>query len=400
MEHLIDKINIESVSLIIFGISFLISYLMIPKLIGVIRFKKLMDNPNERSSHIQETPTLAGIVFFVSLIISIFFIHYFDTEDVSINIIAGLTILLIVGLKDDLVVLSANTKILAQLITITFILLNSDLHIVNFHGFLGITEVPFIVSIGFGYFCIIYIINAYNLMDGIDGLAALIGIMAFTIYALFFYNMGLNVYFLLSVSSIGYLVAFLRFNLSKSNKIFMGDTGSMIVGFLLGIMTLRFLTSDTVQFEEIGVLPVNALVITMSILFFPVIDVLRVIIIRIINKKGAFTPDRRHLHHVFIDKGLSHRRASFTIIVTSIISFLIIYLANTFLSYIGLLIVFIFVSFFIFYLLMLLDTNSSARIQRKKFKSYIPEKIYNREFRIRKSIIVFLKKVFYKNLIK
>ena len=179
----------------------------------------------------------------------------------------------------------------------------------------------------------------------------------------------------------------------------MGDTGSMIVGFLLGVMTLRFLSLDSIQFEKIGVLPTNALIITLSILFFPVIDVLRVIVIRIINKKGAFTPDRRHLHHVFIDKGLSHRRASFTIIVTSIISFLIIYLANTFLSYIGLLVLFIIVSFFIFYLLLLLDTNSSARIQRKKIKAYIPEKIYIKEFRLRKKIITFLKKVFYKNLI-
>lgn len=399
MDLLIDKINIESFSIIIFFVSFLLTFLMIPKLIGVIRFKKLMDNPNNRSSHFTDTPTLAGIVFFVSLIISVFFIHYYDNVDISINIVAGLTILLIIGLKDDLVVLSAKTKIIAQLIAISFLLFNSDMNFESFHGFLGIVEIPYLVGIGLGYLIILYVINAYNLMDGIDGLAALIGILAFFIYSIFFYKMGLDVYFLLSVVSLGFLLAFLRYNVSKKSKIFMGDTGSMIVGFLLGLMTLRFIATDTAQFGKINVLPMNAIVISVSILFFPIIDVLRVIVIRTIHKKGAFTPDRRHLHHVFIDKGLSHFRASLTIIFSSIISFLIIYLSNTHLSSGRLLTLFFVVSIFIFYLLLLLDTNESARAQRKKIKTYLPKKLYMNEFRIRKAIILFLKRVFYKNLI-
>ena len=399
MEILINELNVESFSIIILGISFLTSYFMIPKLIGVIRFKKLMDDPNVRSSHINKTPTLAGLVFFVSMIICLFFIRYFDSMDISFNIIVGLTILLIIGLKDDLVVLSVKAKVISQLFAITFILLNQDVHFNNFHGFLGITEIPLILTISLSYLSMMFIINAYNLIDGIDGLAAMLGIIIFSIFALLFYKIELNFYFLLSIISIGFLIAFLRYNLSKNNKIFMGDTGSMIVGFLIGILTLRFLALDVAQLENINVLPQNIFVVTLSILFFPAIDVIRVIVIRLINKTGAFTPDRRHLHHVFIDKGLPHIKASITIAVSSILTFLFIYLANTYLSYVGLMVLFVFITFFTYYLLMLLDSDHMVGIHRKKIKTYIPEGIYYREFRLRKKVIIFLKKIFYRDLL-
>lgn len=399
MENLISKLNPEILSILIMGISFSISYLMMPKLIGVIRFKKLMDNPNERSSHLDETPTLAGIVFFVSLIICIFFIHYYDPLNFSINIITALTILLIIGLKDDLVLLSAKSKVVAQLVATTFILLNSEIYITNFHGFLGIYEIPLIATIAFSYLYMIFIINAYNLIDGIDGLAGVLGIIAFSIFAIFFYKLELIVYFLLAITCIGFLAAFLRFNLSKKNKIFMGDTGSMIVGFLLGLSTLRFLSLDPIQLEQVHVRSDNVFLIAISILFFPVIDVVRVIIVRLLNKTGPFTPDRRHLHHVFIDKGLPHVRASLTLAINSIIAFLMIYFANIFLTHVGLMIFFVVSTFIAYYILLLLDIDSTARVHRKKIKSFIPEKIYNLEFWIRKRIIIVLKKLFYRDLL-
>ncbi len=399
MEFLIKKLNLEAISLMIFGLSFLISYFMIPKLIAVVKFKKLMDNPNSRSSHVNQTPTLAGLVFYVSLVMSLFFIHYLDTVDISINIIASLTILLVMGLKDDLVVLSAKSKIMAQLVAITFVILSTDLHITNFHGFIEIEGISQFITIGISYLAMLFIINAYNLIDGIDGLAGMLGILAFTVFAMFFYLLDLNIYFLLSVTCVGFLLAFLRYNLSKKRKIFMGDTGSMIVGFLLGILTLRFLALEEIQFEMIKISPENALIIAIAILFFPIIDVFRVIVIRLLNKNGPFMPDRRHLHHVFIDKGLPHMGASLTITISSVISFMVIYFTNSYLPYYSLIVLFIIVSLFTYYLLLLLDVNSSARIRRKKIKAYIPDKIYMSEFRIRKRIIIFLKKFFYRDLL-
>ena len=154
MEILLQKINIEIYSFFILVISFVISYLMIPKLIGVSRYKKLMDNPNSRSSHVNNTPTLGGIAFYISLMICLFIIQRFgfDIGNISFNIIASTTILFIAGLKDDLVVLSPRAKIISQLVAITFILVNSEIYIVNFYGFLGLTDVPIGLTIAFSYF--------------------------------------------------------------------------------------------------------------------------------------------------------------------------------------------------------------------------------------------------------
>ena len=383
----------------VFIISFVISNRMIPLIINTVHYKKLMDKPNERSSHSKVTPTLAGVAFFASLMISIFFIKKYDGNEISFNIIASLTVLFFLGLKDDLMVLSSKTKVIVQTIAIVFILVQPELQIINFYGFLEIHKIPLWLGIVFSYFLVLYIINAYNLIDGIDGLAAMLGIVISMIFAIMFYFAGLYYYTLLAVTIIGFLIAFFRYNISEKNKIFMGDTGSMIVGFLLGLMTLRFLTLNTQQLEKINVLPENIFIVVSSILFFPIIDVIRVMMVRIINKNGVFSPDRRHMHHVFIDKGLAHLKASSTFTFSNIIAFLIIYLSNPYLSYLVLTVLFVMITFVTFYLLLLLDVDPTARIQRKKLKKYVPEKIYKEEFRIRKSVIVFLKKFLYKDLL-
>lgn len=394
-----NDIHIGIYAIFVIVVSFVISYRMIPLIIYTVRYKKLMDHPNERSSHSEITPTLAGVAFFGSLVISIFFMQKYDQNGIGFNIIASLTVLFFLGLKDDLMVLSSKTKVIVQSIAILFILIQPELQIIDLHGFFEIYKIPMWLGIGFSYFIVLYIINAYNLIDGIDGLAAMLGIVISMIFALMFYFAGLYYYTLLAITIIGFLIAFFRFNISDKNKIFMGDTGSMIVGFLLGLMTLRFITLNTQQLEQINILPENVFIVCLSILFFPIIDVIRVIMVRIINRKGAFSADRRHMHHVFIDKGLAHLKASFTFTISNIVAFLFIYLSNSFLSYLVLTVLFVIITFVTFYLLLLLDTDPSARVQRKKIKTYIPKKIYQNEFRIRKSIIVFLKKVFYRNML-
>jgi len=296
-------------------------------------------------------------------------------------------------------VLSAKSKILAQLLAITFILINPDLYIQNLHGFLGINEISIYFIIPISYFFMIFIINAYNLIDGIDGLAAMLGVLIFSIYAIFFYFVGLNVYFLLSVVTVGFLIAFLRFNLSRKNKIFMGDTGSMILGFLIGMMTLRFLALNVTQFQEVHIKPQNSLLVALSILFFPVIDVIRVILMRLINKKKIFYPDRCHMHHILIDKGITHIKASITLTLSSLFIFFVIFLTNTFLSNLSLSILFLILTLGTFFVLMILDSDKKARKYRKKFKSLFPRSFQGKEFRLRKSVIITLKKLFYRNML-
>jgi UDP-N-acetylmuramyl pentapeptide phosphotransferase/UDP-N-acetylglucosamine-1-phosphate transferase len=179
----------------------------------------------------------------------------------------------------------------------------------------------------------LYVLNAFNLIDGIDGLAGLLGMFMSGIFAIFFYSVSLHFYFLLALLTFAYLLPFLRFNFSAKEKIFMGDTGSMIIGFTISILALRFMNLSNFQLNKLMISPENTLIVTVSILFFPVIDVIRVILIRLINNRGPFSPDRSHLHHVLIDKGISHRKASVTLTVSSVFAFIIIYGLNSFLSY-------------------------------------------------------------------
>jgi len=294
--------------------AFLLTYLTIPKIIGVVEYKRLMDNPGQRSSHKSLTPTLGGIAFFYTLIFALFFIKGRDTFDETMFIIPGLTILFIVGLKDDLVVLSPGSKLIAQVCAVAFILANESFTIHSLNGFLNINEIPYYLYLVIGAFMMITIINSYNLIDGIDGLASVVGIVIMIIYTTIFYLTGEYFFALLSITLNACLMAFFGFNVSSERKIFMGDTGSLIVGFIISILTIKFLALKPYAYTELPFLLENAPLIAIAILIVPLFDTARVFAIRIANKKAPFSPDRNHVHHVLIDFwGLSHKQASFII---------------------------------------------------------------------------------------
>jgi len=304
---------LETAILLFIG-AFLLTYLTIPKIIGVVEHKRLMDSPNERSSHSSRTPTLGGVAFFYTLIFALFFIHGRDTFDETIYIIPGLTILFIVGLKDDLVVISPGSKLIAQFCAVAFILVNDSFTITSLNGFLNIYEIPYYLYFIIGAFIMVTIINSYNLIDGIDGLASVVGIVIMIIYTTIFYSTGEYFFDLISITLNACLMAFFGFNVSSDRKIFMGDTGSLIVGFIISVLTLKFLALTPDAYSELPFLLENAPLIAISILIVPLFDTARVFTIRIANKKGPFSPDRNHTHHVLIDYwGLSHKQASFII---------------------------------------------------------------------------------------
>ncbi len=302
-------LNIKTVSILVFIGAFLLTYTIIPKIIGVVEYKKLMDNPNKRSSHFKITPTLGGVAFYCTLIMSFFFLEKWDVNT-SISIIPGLTILFIVGLKDDLVVLSPMSKLVAQIIAVAFVLSNESMLISGLNGFMGIDEISSLIAYPMSAFLMITVINAYNLIDGIDGLAAIVGITISLIYGLIFYFTGVYFFSLLCVVIIAILLAFLRFNLSAKRKIFMGDTGSLVIGFLISILTIRFLALTPQRLEELPFYLENVPLIAISILIVPLFDTVRVFAIRLLKKKSPFSPDRNHTHHILIDLGLTHRTAS------------------------------------------------------------------------------------------
>ncbi len=301
-------------AVVLFIGAFLLTYLTIPKIIGVVEYKRLMDNPNQRSSHKSKTPTLGGIAFFYCLIFALFFIKDRAEHLEFIYIVPGLTILFIVGLKDDLVVLSPGSKLIAQMCAIAFVLANNSFVIESLNGFLNINEIPYFLYLAIAGFLMLTIINSYNLIDGIDGLASIVGIVIMIIYTTIFYLSGEYFFALISITMNACLMAFFGFNISSDKKIFMGDTGSLIVGFIISVLTLKFLALKPESYEGLPFLLENAPLIAISILIVPLFDTARVFTIRIANKRGPFSPDRNHIHHVLIDFwGLSHKQASFII---------------------------------------------------------------------------------------
>ena len=297
--------------------SYTISSSVFPVIIYLSHVKKLTKKPNNRSSHSKLVPTLGGLAIFIGLSITIELVTIVmgDISEISeiLSVITTATILLFVGIKDDLMEISSRKKFLTQLVAALLLILLTGNHITDFYGLLGIHNIPKSVGIGFTVFVYILIINAYNLIDGIDGLAAGIGILFFGFFGSYFISNSRCIDGFLSFASIGGLFAFTRYNISNTRKIFMGDTGSMVIGLIITYQIVKiFSINNNIQSDyQINNIPV----IILALLSYPLFDTLRVFIIRIKNKKSPFIADRKHIHHSLIDLGLSHLQSSSLIIV-------------------------------------------------------------------------------------
>jgi UDP-GlcNAc:undecaprenyl-phosphate/decaprenyl-phosphate GlcNAc-1-phosphate transferase len=297
---------------IIFIGSFSVTYIIIPKILWVVQTKNLATPINKRSSHNGIVASFGGVAFFISFLIVLNLLQLLHINILNANLILmGLTVLFVVGLKDDLVMSSPRVKLLGQLIAILLVLFIPEIHIGSAFGFLNIGNLYYGFSLAIAAFVVLGSINAYNLIDGIDGLAGIIGIIIFACYGLIFYLTQQYLYFYISLCGVAVLIAFLRYNLaSGTKKIFMGDTGSLIIGYLIGILTLKFLAYNPMSYINVGFKPENSLILVLAILFIPIFDTARVIICRLLKGKSPFYADRDHSHHVLIDLGFSHLRAS------------------------------------------------------------------------------------------
>lgn len=281
-----------------------------------------MDEPDSRSMHSNKIPTLGGIGIFVSLVVVMTLIGAWLNTKVLLLVMGGLTILFFLGLKDDLTVLSARKKFIGQLLAALLLIVFTDTRIIGFSKIFGIDELPYWISVGFTLFVYILIINAYNLIDGIDGLAGSIALMLGAVFTILFYQSGALSLATISVALMGALIAFLRLNFSSKNKIFMGDTGSMIVGFLIAFFTVSFISQSQTNVDSQFFSASPALAFAM--LFFPLMDTLRIFFIRVvILKKSPFKADKNHIHHRFVQAGYSHIQTTFAIVLINAIIIII-----------------------------------------------------------------------------
>jgi UDP-GlcNAc:undecaprenyl-phosphate GlcNAc-1-phosphate transferase len=335
-ENLIYDKNLQI--LISMAASLAITWRSIPVIRNICIMRGLMESPIKRSSHSSPTPTFGGIGIFAGTMFGYMLWGFGDEEYLLHKVFAGLVILFFLGIKDDMYGLSPIKKLASQIFASLLVVIGSDLRITSFFGTFGIYEIPYIISVVFTVILFVSLINAFNLIDGIDGLSAGIGMIA---------SGGFGLWFLLneqwSLACLGLslsmsLLGFLRYNFSKTSKIFMGDTGSLIVGYLVTVLAVKFVQLNLTFNFSASKYFVSAPVIAIIVLCVPIFDTLRVFALRILKGKSPFEADRLHLHHLLVDNGMSHLAASAslyasTIILTVFTFFLRIFFTNTALSF-------------------------------------------------------------------
>ncbi len=313
-----ESIPILYIILGAFVASLLISLVSIPSILKVAQLKNLFDEPDERTVHSYSIPTLGGLAVFSGFTISsLFFCDIVAIPELKL-IIAGTIILFFIGIKDDILVIAPLTKLLGQIFATFLIVFFSDLELTNLHGFFGIYEIPRYLGIPLTIFVFLVVINGFNLIDGIDGLSASIGVVSAGSLGIWFFLVEEYQYAILSAATIGALIGFLRYNVfSKDNKIFMGDTGSLILGLVISVLIIKFnqmnINHDNDYYKY------GAPAISIAILTIPLFDTLRVMFIRFFQRKPLFRPDKQHIHHVFIQLGLSHKQAVLIIVIINIL---------------------------------------------------------------------------------
>jgi len=311
-----------------FLLAFIITYISIPPLIEVARSKNLYDVPNGRTSHEKITPTLGGVAIFSGFVISsMIFVNIAKIPYIQ-YIIAGSLVIFFIGLKDDITGLSPLKKFIGQIIAAGIIIDLGGVRLSSLHGFAGIGALNYISSDFLSLFVIVAIVNAFNLIDGIDGLSSGVGILASLAFGAWFFLIGKLQLALLAIALIGALLAFFRFNFfSKKHKIFMGDIGSLLVGFILSIFAIKFneLNHSPVMNSVFYIKAAPA--VSIGILIIPIFDTVRVMVIRMARGLSPFKPDKRHVHHYLLELTGSHRKATTILLIVNVcfivISFLL-----------------------------------------------------------------------------
>ncbi len=304
------------------SVSFLITFLIIPVIIKIAEQKKLYDLPDARKLHTRPIASLGGIGiyggFFLASLLSIQ--AAFNPE--FQYFFAAATVMFFLGIKDDLVILSATKKFIGQMIAAAILIHLGGLRIESMHGVFGITELPEAFSLALSYISIIVITNAFNLIDGVDGLAGTLGLLTTTIFGTYFFMVDMPAYALIAFSLAGSLLAFLIFNYNPA-RIFMGDSGSLLLGLINSILVIKFITvADSAQIAY----PIeSAVAVGFSILMVPLADTLRVFSIRIFQGRSPFSPDRNHIHHLLLDKGMSPKFITLYCLLLNIVFIVVAY---------------------------------------------------------------------------
>ena len=301
--------------------------IIIPNILIISLRKRLFDVPDERKVHKRPIPRLGGVTFFPVILFSLcvfttvrLMTGHGPAETSTTDLVCeflfltgGLTLLYIVGIADDLIGVRYRKKFLVQIISAAMFPL-SGLYINNFYGLFGIYLIPAEVGIPLTMLLVVFITNAINLIDGIDGLASGLSMVALLVFGVLFVHFRMWSYAMLAFVTVGVIIPFFSYNVFGSadlgRKIFMGDTGSLTLGYILSFFVIKYCMYEPDMLLTMKTSPV---LVSFSVLMVPCLDVIRVVLRRVRNKRSLFMPDKTHIHHKFLAMGFSPRRALVTI---------------------------------------------------------------------------------------
>ena len=342
--------------------AFTLTYFAIPSIIHVAKVKNLCDEPGERRSHSVTTPSLGGIAIFAGMIFSIVLWTPFYIFDDLQYILCAFIIIFLIGSKDDIVPISPRMKLGGELFAAGIIVWKSGVKLTSLYGVFGIYSMPEILAVPLSIFVIIVIINAFNLIDGINGLSGSIGTLIASVLGTWFYLVDEIGLALVAFALAGALIAFLKYNFTPA-KIFMGDTGSLLVGLVSSILIIKFIQchDPALMTPERAKYTFDSVpAVAIGILILPLFDTLRVFTIRILKGKSPFSPDRTHIHHLLLDYGFSHMQSTGLLVAVNIgFICLVFYLQNIGLHNL---------LFVVIGLAILLSTSLNWSVARKKRK--------------------------------
>jgi UDP-N-acetylmuramyl pentapeptide phosphotransferase/UDP-N-acetylglucosamine-1-phosphate transferase len=314
--------------ILVFVTSFFVVVMSTPSLIKVAILKRLFDAPGDtRKLHTRMIPTIGGIIIFAGTVFS--YSLWFPSEKMhdsiqlfnAVNdykyIVSTLLIMFFVGVKDDIIGTAPVKKLVAHVLVGMVLVLMADIRIVSMHGIFGIDVLPFWASVFLSLFTYIVVVNAFNLIDGVDGLAGGVGFIASSAFGAWFAFAGDYAMAALAIALSGSLFGFLMFNFSPA-KIFMGDSGSLTIGLIISILAIRLISYDVGSIHNGFILNVSKPIFAMAVLVYPLMDTLRIFIYRAVQGVSPFSADRNHLHHRIIDIGCSHRKTVMIIYAVNI----------------------------------------------------------------------------------
>lgn len=297
--------------------AFGLTYFAIPPIIRVAKARNLFDEPDERKSHTTNVPTLGGIGIFAGVIFSIVLWTPFDVFGDLQYILCAFIIIFLIGAKDDIDPVAPLKKLAGQVLASFILVFKANIMLTSLYGIFGVHDIPQIPSILLSMFTILVLVNAFNLIDGINGLSGSIGALIALSLGTWFFLVDETALAIVAFALAGSVIAFLKYNFTPA-KIFMGDTGALLVGMVCAILAIEFiemhreLTDSPYAFRSVPAVAVGLLIL-------PLFDTLRVFVMRVTKGKSPFHPDRLHIHHMLIDAGLSHMQATSVLVVVNIL---------------------------------------------------------------------------------